>query len=68
MTDTPLSAAYSDLEQRFARAQHIDDALELLEWDHATMMPDGGAPARAQQMSTLRLIRHELMTDPALGE
>ncbi len=65
-SETP--AAYTALEQRFARAQHIDDALELLEWDHATMMPEGGAAARAQQMSTLRLIRHEMMTDPALDE
>src|SRR3546814_20810687 len=32
------------------------------------MMPDGGAKARAEQMATLSVVRHDWLTDPALGE
>ncbi|MBI2396075.1 MAG: carboxypeptidase M32 [Deltaproteobacteria bacterium] len=57
-----------DLEKRFARMYLIRDAATLLEWDASTFMPDGGAQARADQMATLRVIRHELLTDAAMGE
>lgn len=59
---------YGDLEKRFSRMYLIRDAATVLEWDASTFMPDGGAQARADQMATLRVIRHELLTDPAMGE
>lgn len=40
----------------------------MLGWDSSTMMPVGGAEARAEQMSALQVVCHEMVTDPALGE
>ena len=39
----------------------------LLEWDQSTYMPPGGASARARQVAFLEGLRHERLTDPALG-
>ncbi len=70
MSNAPLTPrrAYQDLERRFARMNLVRDAATFLEWDAATCMPEGGADARADQLATLRVVRHELLTDPALGE
>ena len=40
----------------------------MLQWDGATMMPAGGAGARAEQIATLRVIVHEALTDAAMPE
>ena len=55
--------AYPTLEERFKRLSDIDGALAVLEWDHQVMMPRGGNETRAEQLATLRQIRHELLTD-----
>ncbi len=60
--------AYRDLERRFERMNLVRDAATVLEWDAATFMPDGGADARADQLATLRVLRHELLTDAALED
>ena len=60
-------AAYHDLEQRFRRLSHIGGAMAMLHWDSATMMPPGGAEARAEQLATLTAIHHEQLTDAALA-
>lgn len=62
------STAYEDLAARYHRVGVIDDALGVLEWDQATMMPEGSAPARAEQVATLSVLSHELLTDPAIGD
>ncbi|MDH3234185.1 MAG: carboxypeptidase M32 [Alphaproteobacteria bacterium] len=54
-------SAYQKLEAHFRRAAHLDDAVSMLHWDMSTMMPAGGAEARAEQMATLRGIRHHLI-------
>ena len=51
-TGQPL-AAYRELEVRFARMSHLHGAKAVLHWDSATMMPPGGAEARAEQLATL---------------
>ncbi len=61
-------SAYRDLERRFRRLGVIGDAIGLLQWDHATTMPEGGAEARAEQLATLRVLGHELLTDPQLAD
>src|SRR5258708_6340397 len=33
-----------------------------------TLMPTGGAAARAEQLATLRVLAHQMLTDPALGD
>ena len=39
-------AAYKALETRFKRMNLVYDAIAMLDWDAAAMMPDGGANAR----------------------
>jgi len=62
----PSHPAYDDLYGRFARLAHLGDALAILDWDTQTMMPEGGAAARAAQVATLRAMAHELLTDRAI--
>ena len=57
-----MSTAYATLRQRFARISHLRDAQGMLEWDNQTMMPEGGAEARGEQLATLSSLSHELMT------
>lgn len=56
--------AYDLLESRFTRISDLDGALSMLDWDQATMMPDGGANARADQLATLKLLRREQLSHP----
>lgn len=60
-------AAYQELEVRAHRVTNLRHALAMLQWDLATMMPQGGGDARAEQTATLRVLIHELMTDPQFG-
>ncbi|MBI3443850.1 MAG: carboxypeptidase M32 [Magnetospirillum sp.] len=63
MTATP---AYDLLEARFRKMNAISEALSVLSWDMATMMPEGAAEPRAEQVATLKGINHELLTAPDL--
>jgi carboxypeptidase Taq len=38
----------------------------MLHWDHAAMMPDGGAAARSRQIATLEGLAHGMLVDAAL--
>ena len=60
--------AYRDLEARFRRLSNVEAAGGLLRWDSATMMPPGGAEARAEQLATLDSVAHEIITAPSLAE
>ena len=40
----------------------------LLSWDQQTMMPPRGAEGRARATATLRVISHQKLVDPVLGE
>ncbi|MEJ0072050.1 MAG: carboxypeptidase M32 [Pseudomonadota bacterium] len=60
--------AYQELSQRFRRLGLLGDALSVLNWDTAAMMPDGAAPARAEQAAALSVLIHEQLTAPRLGE
>lgn len=60
--------AYQELERRFARLSALSDALGIIEWDTQTMMPAGSADGRTEQVATLRVLSHELMTDPRVGD
>ena len=62
------NTAYEDLAARFHRVGVIDDALGILQWDQATIMPEGSAPARAELVATLSVLSHELLTDPQIGD
>ncbi len=60
--------AYRSLETRFKRMNLVRDAIAMLEWDSAAMMPDGGSNARAEQVATLKVLAHEQACDPALAD
>ncbi len=62
MTDGP----YAEFEQRVRRLGNLGQAEEVLRWDQEVMMPEGGTPARSQQLSVLSGIKHELLTDDQL--
>lgn len=56
--------AFQDRVRRLITTQH---AAGLLKWDQEVMMPEDGTPARAQQLSTLSALEHELLTDDPMG-
>jgi carboxypeptidase Taq len=62
------SSPYQALEARFARLGTLQEAAAVLHWDAATLMPTGGATARAEQLATLKVVCHEVLTDAALPE
>jgi carboxypeptidase Taq len=58
--------AYRELEQRFRRLGAVEQAISVLHWDTAAIMPEGGAAARAEQLATLRLIAHQHLVAPEI--
>jgi len=60
--------AYARLEAAFARIGAVEEAVAVLHWDQAAMMPPGGAAARGEQVATLRRLVHELMTAPEVPD
>ena len=60
--------AYRELESRFHRLYALRNALGVLQWDLASMMPAGGAAARAEQMAALNVVCHGVLADPAVGD
>jgi carboxypeptidase Taq len=62
------TSAYDRLKARFARLGHLGDAVGVLDWDLAAMMPEGGGRARAGQLATLRSIGHDMLTAPEVGD
>jgi carboxypeptidase Taq len=60
--------AYRALEDRFRRIALVGDALGVLHWDGAVMMPRGGAAARSDQIAALAVIRHTMIIEPALRD
>ena len=59
----PLSA----LRNHLAPIEDLYNAAAVLSWDQETFMPDGGAEARAQQLSTLQSQAHEQFTSDKTG-
>ena len=56
--------AYTQLKTLFSRLNRLYEAMAILHWDMASMMPSGGARARGEQLATLHGLRHELLTAP----
>ena len=63
-----MTGAYATLEARFKRLGLVNEAVAMLNWDTAAMMPDGAAPARAEQLAELKVIAHEIIADPRLAD
>src|SRR5579863_1111097 len=63
-----MMAAYPELEARFRRLGAIEEAIGMLHWDAAAMMPPGGAASRSEQLATLRVIAHQLLSATETGD
>lgn len=63
----PLTA-YRKLEARFRRISVLGDIEGMLTWDMATMMPAGAAGVRAEHLAAIKVLCHELLTDPEMPE
>jgi carboxypeptidase Taq len=60
--------AYEKLEARFRRLGAIEEAIGMLHWDAAAIMPPGGAAARSEQLATLRVIAHQQLSARETGD
>ncbi len=60
--------SYGLLESRFRRLATLQEAAGMLHWDMATVMPDGGRSARAEQLATIEVICHEVLTAPETAD
>jgi carboxypeptidase Taq len=65
---TGMLAAYPELEARFRRLGAVEEAIAMLHWDAAAVMPPGGAASRAEQLATLRVIAHQLLSAPEIAD
>ncbi|MBI5121072.1 MAG: carboxypeptidase M32 [Rhodospirillales bacterium] len=59
--------AYQKLEALFARLLRIEDAVAILQWDGAVMMPDGAAVSRAEEVATLKGLHHKMLAAPSVA-
>src|SRR5690606_21337360 len=60
--------AYAELEKRFVRLATLRGAVGMLLWAQAVVMPRRVAPARGEQISTLRVLAHGLLVAPEMAE
>jgi carboxypeptidase Taq len=62
-----MSSALQELKARLAEHDDLASAAEVLRWDQATYLPEGGAAARGRQLATLERLIHARLTDPELA-
>ena len=62
------AGAYTALERRFHRLSVLDGIGGILGWDMSVIMPDGGAEARGEQIATLDVLTHEMLTAPDMAD
>lgn len=60
--------AYAEIAAHFGRIAALSNAIGILDWDNATMMPKGAAETRAESMALLQVLRHGMITDPRLSD
>ena len=60
--------AYRGLCSQFERLHNLDHLLALAAWDRMTMMPRGGAKARADAISELDSLMREMRADARIGQ
>ena len=56
-----------ELKGRLREISDLNAASDVLSWDQATYMPEGGAGARGRQLAMLCRLAHERAVAPALG-
>lgn len=60
--------AYSDLTAHFGRISALSNAIGILSWDTAAMMPAGASPTRSESMALLEVLRHGMVVEPRIGD
>ncbi len=60
--------AYQELEARHRRLSALGNAAGILNWDQATIMPSGSAPARAELVAELDVLAHEMTTSSEMAD
>tara|TARA_B100000700_G_C15059466_1_gene864769 strand:- start:4264 stop:5760 length:1497 start_codon:yes stop_codon:yes gene_type:complete len=60
--------SYLSLEKIFSRIKLLEESIAVLHWDWAVKMPEGGATRRAQQISEIEVLVHELLCDSNTSE
>src|SRR4029077_5419155 len=64
----PREQADAELTDRLKATALLESCASVLGWDEQTYMPAGGAAHRANQLSLLAGIDHELATAPETGQ
>mgnify|MGYP007077500928 CR=1 FL=1 len=67
-TATATASAYDQLAARMKEIEVLQSAERTLSWDQETMMPEAGAPLRAQQLELLASMIHRKWTDRRVGD
>ncbi|KAF9908747.1 hypothetical protein EC991_009557 [Linnemannia zychae] len=62
-----VRSLYDQLMSRCKDINHLNGIGGILHWDQEVMMPSKAAPVRAEQMSVLVGLLHDLVTSPAHG-
>ncbi|KAG0272271.1 hypothetical protein BGZ95_011976 [Linnemannia exigua] len=62
-----VRSLYDQLSARLKDLNHLNGISGLLQWDQEVMMPSKAADSRAEQLSTLAGVSHEMQTSPVLG-
>lgn len=52
--------ALASLKQKLADVNALRSAVAIMDWDHQTYMPEGGAEARAEHVGILTRLEHEM--------
>jgi carboxypeptidase Taq len=65
---TNANSAYAKLEELGKKLEAIEHAQSMLGVDEAVMMPTGGGEKRAEAMSVLAGMYHEMATAPEIGD
>lgn len=63
-----MSNAYSELLALTRRAATLSAVDQLLNWEQETYMPPNGAAFRAEELSLLAELTHQMRTHPRVGE
>ncbi|KAH7051805.1 putative carboxypeptidase [Linnemannia elongata] len=62
-----VRSLYDQLTARLKDLNHLNGISGLLQWDQEVMMPSKAAASRAEQLSTLAGVSHEMQTSSVLG-
>ncbi|MBW7983162.1 carboxypeptidase M32 [Enterobacillus tribolii] len=63
-----MSNAYQRLCETFTRLARFSHLDAIAGWDMQTCMPSGGSAARTEALTELRILSHQILTDPHVGE